>query len=120
MTAFSFHFTKSRLARLSYAQTRSQIYRDTDVRGLRLKVGKRRKTFNFVKRIKGSFNSPVTLTLGTFPSMTIEDARREQTISPTSVNRASILGGNSNEKVATRRFSLRMPLINFWRSSALK
>lgn len=71
-------FTKSTLAKLAFTPTpRAMLYVDTEVAGLKLKVGMSRKSFFLEKRIKGRKGSAVTFSLGTFPNMTVEDARKK-------------------------------------------
>ncbi len=69
-------FTVNRLE--SFVKSKEQVtIRDTEVAGLRFKVGKVRATFYFEKRIKNKKGAPITITLGAFPAIKLEDARQE-------------------------------------------
>ena len=52
--------------------------RDTEISGLKFKVGARRSVFIFEKRVSGRKNAPaVTITIGAFPAVSVEEARQE-------------------------------------------
>ena len=53
------------------------IVKDTEVAGLKFRVGTKRSVFLFEKRICGRKGSPVTITIGAFPAISIEEARQE-------------------------------------------
>ena len=69
-------FNNTHLRKLRYAEQQRVFYPDREVTGLKLRVGKKRKTFVFEKRIRGHLGSAVTFKLGTFPIMSVEEARR--------------------------------------------
>ena len=50
---------------------------DTEVPGLKLKVGKKASTFNFEKRIRGQKGSPIQVKIGRYPTITLDYARTE-------------------------------------------
>ena len=55
----------------------SAIVKDTQVSGLKFRTGPKRSVFQFEKRISGKKGSPVTVTIGSFPAVSIEEARQE-------------------------------------------
>jgi len=70
-----FRFTKASLDNIVASNKRVR-YRDSKVEGLCLDVFPTgRKSFRVYKRIKGK-QSPVSITLGTYPSLTIENGRK--------------------------------------------
>ncbi len=84
MSTLAFNFTKSKIADIPYAKSGTTVtYRDTACKGLKLKVGKERKTFVLEKRIKGGKTSAVTFKLGIFSyrnggfAMDLKDARQK-------------------------------------------
>ncbi|CAM2069093.1 DUF4102 domain-containing protein [Sulfidibacter corallicola] len=58
-------------------ETFDSSVKDTEVSGLKFRVGLKRSVFQFEKRISGRKGSPVTLTIGAFPAVSIEEARQE-------------------------------------------
>lgn len=70
-----FRFTKERLDNLPIPDNGRETYTDTLEAALRLRVGKTGiKAFMVFRKINGK---PVTVTLGRYPSMTIDQARTE-------------------------------------------
>lgn len=71
-----FAFTKAKIQALPLPSAGSrETYHDTKAIGLQLRVTPQgNKTFNLYRRIKGG--APVRVTLGKFPTMTIEQARQ--------------------------------------------
>ena len=70
-------FTKAFLAKIPLSPNKKpHIYADRVVRGLKLKANMTRKTFLLEKRIRGRRGSAVTFKLGTFPHLSLEDARK--------------------------------------------
>ena len=76
MTNSSFKFSKAKLAVLVSAQKPVTV-KDSVVSGLKFKVGPKRSVFQFEKRISGRFGSPVTLTIGAFPAISVKEARQK-------------------------------------------
>jgi len=75
--AKAFRFNKTKLHSL-VNQAESTTVRDTEENSLRFKVGKKRSVFLFEKRISGRKNTPpVTITIGAFPAISIDEARQE-------------------------------------------
>jgi integrase len=76
MTAHRTNFTKSGIAALPIPSAGDRaVYRDTKTSGLQLRVTLRGvKTFSVFRRTKGG--RPERLTLGRFPAMSVEQARR--------------------------------------------
>jgi len=89
-----FSFTKPQLEAIPFATSKRIIYHDThkSAGGLQLRVTVTSKTFFIQKRVNGK---PERVTLGKFPDMTIEQARKE-----TAKLNATIAGG---ESVATAK-----------------
>lgn len=88
-----FGFTKARIEELSPVEKRVR-YRDAKVDGLILEVmPSGSKIFRVYKKIKGR-RSPVSVSLGRFPSLTIENARKQ------AMSELELLSGgiNPNEK----------------------
>ena len=72
------NFTKRALDQLAFSENGKPFYYgDSKTPGLKLKVGKTKKTFLLEKRISGSNGSAMVRKLGTFPTMTVEDVRKE-------------------------------------------
>jgi len=72
------NFTKKSLDRLGYSDHGKPVfYSDTNQMGLKLKIGKVKKTFILEKRIAGQKGSAVVVKLGTFPTMTVDHVRKE-------------------------------------------
>jgi len=71
-----FNFTKSALDNLPIPETgKRSTYHDTKATGLQLRVTSSGvKTFSLFRRVKGG--EPERLTLGRYPDMTIEQARK--------------------------------------------
>jgi integrase len=69
-------FNKSTLANL-VAAGNQVIIKDSEIAGLKFKVGARRSVFQFEKRIKGKRCAPITFSIGAFPALSIEEARQE-------------------------------------------
>lgn len=88
--ANSFNFTKAALNALPLPETGARsTYLDTKAAGLQLRVtGNGSKTFSFYRRIKAG--QPGRVTLGRFPDMAIEQARRRAA----ELNSAIANGGN--------------------------
>lgn len=68
-------FNKTLLTGLVRDQ-QSVTVKDREVAGLKFTVGKKRSCFVFEKRISGRKGSPIKITIGAFPSVTLDDARR--------------------------------------------
>ena len=69
-----FKFNKKSLSDIGLPDTRKRYY-DTDVAGLVLEVSpKGKKTFRVYKRLKNT-TSPLSVTLGEFPALTVDQAR---------------------------------------------
>ena len=79
MASKSMLFTKKNLGNIPFSQDGTMTYLvDTEVSGLKLKVGKKRKTFLLEKRISGRKGSAAVITIGTFPNMSnIDEVRKE-------------------------------------------
>lgn len=76
MSTEAVRFNKSTLGALVKAGE-SITVKDTEVSDLKFKVGKKRSVFFFEKRISGKpKQSAVTITMGAFPAISIEDARQ--------------------------------------------
>ncbi len=69
-------FNKTLLSTLVRENVRGTIS-DSEASGLKFTVGKTRSTFHFEKRISGRKGSAITITLGAFPAISIEEARQE-------------------------------------------
>lgn len=52
------------------------VISDTEIRGFRVVVGERSTSYILEKRIKGVTRSTTKLTIGSFPLMSVEEARR--------------------------------------------
>ena len=76
MAMQSFKFNKSNLLGLKNAGKVVTV-KDSEVSGLKFKVGLKRSVFQFEKRISGHKGAPVTFTLGSFPALTVDDARQK-------------------------------------------
>jgi integrase len=71
-----FNFTKAAIDSLSIPDSGRATYHDTKATGLQLRISSTGiKTFSVFKRVK--HGSPERVTLGRFPEMTIEQARRK-------------------------------------------
>ena len=66
-------FSDTEIKKLPLADTGHYYVADTEVRGLRLRIGRRDKVFCFVKRVKGGRVREVTI--GPFPAVTTESAK---------------------------------------------
>ncbi len=88
-----FKFTKSKLLDLPPAPKGKQIeYRDSHVRGLRLRVGATgTKTFCAVRKVRGKF---IRAVLGRFPELSVERAR---TLALEKLGDIGVTGRNPNE-----------------------
>jgi len=88
-----FKFTKSKLLDLPSAPKGKQIeYRDSHVRGLRLRVGATgAKTFCAVRKVRGRF---IRAVLGRFPELSVERAR---TLALEKLGDIGVTGRNPNE-----------------------
>jgi integrase len=92
----SFNFTKESLLALPTPETgKRAVYRDTKTHGLQVRVSAGSKTFSIYRRVKGG--KPERVTLGRFPAMPLEQARKlaarvnaeiEEGASPAQVKRA--------------------------------
>lgn len=73
-------FSKERLSSLPIpAAGKRSVYHDTKIQGLQLRVSSTGvKTFSVFRRIKGG--QPERVTLGRFPAMTVEQARRQASV----------------------------------------
>ena len=71
-----FNFTKDALSNLPVPKTdQRKVYHDAKTTGLQLRVTSTGvRTFSVFRRVKGG--APERMTLGRFPDMTIEQARR--------------------------------------------
>ncbi len=69
-------FNKTLLSSLIKEQQKVTVS-DSEVAGLKFTVGSKRSTFHFEKRISGKKGSPITINLGAFPAISIEEARQE-------------------------------------------
>ena len=74
--ASKIRFNKSTLAALVRAGVAITV-RDSEVPGLKFEVRPQRSVFQFEKRISGRKGSAITMTLGAFPAVPIEEARQE-------------------------------------------
>ena len=72
--AQSFKFTKTLLTRFIREAAPITI-QDTIVKGLYFRVGKGQTVFRFQRRIKGSRKCPLTVTIGVYPVVSIDEAR---------------------------------------------
>ncbi|CAM2005683.1 integrase arm-type DNA-binding domain-containing protein [Acanthopleuribacter pedis] len=68
-------FNKTLLTGLVRDQQSGTI-KDREVAGLKFTVGKKRSCFVFEKRISGRKSSPIKITIGAFPAVSIDEARR--------------------------------------------
>lgn len=84
--AESFSFTKERLQALPLPESGTRVaYLDSKVAGLQLRVTATGvKTFSVYRRIKGG--RPERITLGRFPEMTIEQARKQASLVAVSIS----------------------------------
>ena len=70
-------FNKSNLKVLAH-DNKKIVVRDSEITGLKFKVGTKRSVFLFEKRICGNKKaSAVTITIGAYPAISIEEARQE-------------------------------------------
>ncbi len=92
----SFNFTKGELSSLPIPPSGKRFsFKDTRVRGLIVRVTPTgQKTFQLYQKHQGR---PVRVTLGTFPEMTVEQARREAT------KAKGALAGGANPNVEKNR-----------------
>src|SRR5262249_36599297 len=67
-------FTKQEVANLPFTEKGSVVYHDTVVKGLVVIVYTNSKTFHVYKFVGGK---PIKPKLGSFPDMTVEQARKE-------------------------------------------
>ncbi|MDQ6922939.1 MAG: Arm DNA-binding domain-containing protein, partial [Pseudomonadota bacterium] len=75
MVAKRLNFTKAAIEALPKPASTRATYHDTKVPGLQLRVTPSGiKTFSVYRRVKGG--GPERITIGTFPSTTVEKARR--------------------------------------------
>ena len=98
-----FNFTKRFLEAIEIPDSGKRLYLyDTKVRGLELMVtGQGAKSFKVYRRIK---DKPVRVTLGKFPEMTIEQARKEAQRTINTMN----TGINPNEEKRKLRAELKL------------
>ena len=76
MSTQSLKFTKSALSNLIKSGLCLTV-KDTEITGLKFTIGPKRKSFVFEKRIVGSKKAAVTIRLGSFPAISVEEARIE-------------------------------------------
>ena len=76
MSTQSLKFTKSALSNLIKSGLCLTV-KDTEITGLKFTIGPKRKCFVFEKRILGSKKAAVTIRLGSFPAVSVEEARIE-------------------------------------------
>ena len=77
MAVKAFRFNKSNLKAL-VQDSKIGVVRDTEINGLKFKVGARRSVFLFEKRVSGKKSAPaVTITIGAFPAVGLDEARQE-------------------------------------------
>lgn len=76
MAVEAIRFNKTKLNNL-VSEKKPVLVKDTEERTLFFKVGKVRSVFQFEKRIAGNAGSPVTITIGAFPSLSVDEARQE-------------------------------------------
>ncbi len=76
MALLTVRFNKTKLLSLVH-DGQAVIVKDAEVNGLKFKVGQVRTVFQFEKRISGRKGSPITVTIGAFPIISIDEARRE-------------------------------------------
>ena len=74
--ARTIRFNKTTLTTL-VREHHTKTTKDSEVPGLQFKVGAKRSVFQFEKRISGRKGSPITMTIGAFPVISIEEARQE-------------------------------------------
>ena len=75
MTLRAVRFNKTILVALM-REGKNHVIRDTVAAGLKFRVGPKRSVFLFEKRISGIKGAPITITIGAFPMVTIEQARQ--------------------------------------------
>lgn len=95
MTDNQINFTKAALDALPYpAKGKRDTYHDIKTNGLQLRITSTGvKTFNLFRRVKGG--NPERVTLGRYPDMSIEQARRESA----RLNALIVQGINPNDDV---------------------
>ncbi len=76
MALLTVRFNKTKLLSLVH-DGQTVIVKDSEVNGLKFKVGQVRTVFQFEKRISGCKGSPITVTIGAFPIVSIDEARQE-------------------------------------------
>ena len=69
-------FNKTGLLALVRKETKT-IITDKEINCLKFRVGGRRSVFFFEKRISGRKGSPIKITIGAFPAISIEEARQK-------------------------------------------
>jgi len=76
MAIQAIRFNKSNLtARVQHS--RFGVVRDVEISGLKFKAGAKRSVFFFEKRISGKNAPAITITIGAFPAISVEEARQE-------------------------------------------
>ena len=70
----AFKLTKTKVDNITYAEDIQLFYRDTELKGFGLRVGKSTKAYYVEKRVKGK---TVRVTIGTHGQITTEQARKE-------------------------------------------
>jgi len=76
MAIQAIRFNKSNLtARVHH--NKFEVVRDVEISGLKFKAGAKRSVFYFEKRISGKTAPAITITLGAFPAVSVEEARQE-------------------------------------------
>ena len=77
MAIKTIRFNKSNLTALVYDNKVGAV-RDTEISGLKFKVGTKRAVFQFEKRVSGKKNAPaITISIGAFPAISVDEARQE-------------------------------------------
>ena len=69
-------FTKTALIGLVKSGVRLTV-NDTEITGLKFKIGSKRSSFIFEKRISGSRAAAIRITIGSFPAISVDEARTE-------------------------------------------
>ena len=76
MATTTIKFTKTALTGLIKSGVRLTV-NDTEIVGLKFKIGTKRSSFIFEKRISGSHAAAVRITIGSFPAISVDEARVE-------------------------------------------
>ena len=76
MTTTTIKFTKTALTGLVKSGVRLTV-NDTEITGLKFKIGGKRSSFIFEKRVSGSSAAAIRITIGSFPAISVDEARTE-------------------------------------------